>query len=308
MNPKVSVIVLNLNQEGHTRECIKSLQEVTYDPVDIILIDNGSTDGSGPRLRAEFPSVCYHRNEVNLGFSGGNNTGIRIAFERGCDYIMLLNNDTIVEKDFIQPLVEHASKNPRTGFQSCKIYLYSDQEAFWYAGGTLNIHKALSGHRGMFEKDRGQYDVTEETGLATGCMMIASKDLIREIGIMDETLFCYFEDADWCMRASLHGYRNIYNPKARIWHKVSVTSKIDSPFYLYFTMRNKIYFLRKYSSPGKWFVHLPYFIYFYGRHLIRMSLKWHSYIGTKAVIIGLIDGLRHYNGDHGKGHLDDLLK
>ncbi len=303
MNPKVAVVLLNLNLEDHTKECILSLQKLSYNPVEIILIDNNSTDGSGERLHEMFPTIIFQRNTENLGFAGGNNIGIKIALDRGADYIMLLNNDTIVEKDLIQPLINRAKTDLKTGFQSCKIYLYTYPNQLWYAGAAFNTHKALGRHRGILEEDNNQYDTIEETDMATGCMMFASRSVIEEIGLLDENLFIYFEDADWCLRARAHGYHNIYNPSVKIWHKVSVTSKIDSPFYLYFTMRNKIIFLRKHSEPKKWILHIPYFFYFYARHIIRMSLKWHSYVGTKAVIVGIIDGLRNYTGAGGKGRL-----
>ncbi len=307
MSPKVAIILVNLNQEQHTRECIESLRKITYPNAEVILVDNGSADGSGDRLRAAFPTVRYCRSETNLGFPGGNNIGIRLALQRGADYIMLLNNDTIVDPGFVEPLIAYAESHPDIGFQSCKIYLSSKPACFWYAGGCLNLDRALSWHRGMLEEDRGQYDEIQETDFATGCMMIARRSVIERIGLLDEHLFAYFEDADWCLRAGAQGHPSIYNPSAKIWHKVSVTNKIDSPFYLYFTMRNKIIFLRTHGRRGAWIHQLPYFLYFYGRHLIRMSLKWHSLAGTRAVVIGLMDGLRNYTGDRGIGRLRELV-
>lgn len=308
MSPKLSIILLNLNQEVHTRECIESLQRCSYKNIEIILIDNGSIDGSGERLHKRFPSVVYHRSESNLGFPGGNNIGIRHALEHGSEYIMLLNNDTTVDPGFVEPLIDYAQANPGIGFQSCKIYLSSQPRHFWYAGGRLDVDRALSTHRGMGEEDRGQYDRIERTDFATGCMMVARRSVIEKVGPIDEHLFAYFEDADWCLRAHREGFPSIYNPGSRIWHKVSVTNKIDSPFYLYFTMRNKIIFLRRYSRPARWLVHLPYLLYFYGRHLVRMSIKWRSWSGVKAVFAGIADGLRNRTGENGKGRLDALVK
>ncbi len=304
--PKVSIILINLNQEAHTRECIQSLLRLTYTNVEIILVDNGSSDGSGERLHQSFPSVVYFRSDTNLGFPGGNNIGIRWALENGADYIMLLNNDTIVDAGFVEPLVQYAEANPRAGFQSCKIYFASHPQRFWYAGGRLSVNKALSWHRGMNEADQGQYDTIEPTEFATGCMMIAPRSVIEAIGLIDESLFAYFEDVDWCLRAHQHGYPSIYNPKAHILHKVSVTNKIDSPFYLYFTMRNKIIFLRRHSSLSGWLPHLPYLVYFFVRQLVRMLLKWHSIEGTRAVSFGIIDGLRNFTGPDGTGRLSRL--
>ena len=301
MAAKVYIILINLNQEDHTRECILSLQKVSYKPTEIILIDNDSTDGSGERLHADFPDVIYHKTKENIGFAGGNNVGIKIAIEGGADFIMLLNNDTIVDKDFMQPLIGLAKADNTIGFQSCKIYFYSQPKNFWYAGGILKVNSGYCIHRGIMEEDRGQYDKVEETELATGCMMFATREVIERVGLLDDNLFIYYEDADWCMRARKLGLRNMYNPNAIIWHKVSVTNKIDSPFFLYFTMRNKIIFIRKHSRPLKWLLYLPYLFFYYGRQIVRMSLKWRSYTGTKAIIFAIIDGCRYYTGEYGKG-------
>lgn len=308
MSGKVAIILINLNQEIHTQECIESLRKVTYKPIDIILIDNCSVDGSGDRLRIDFPDVIFHQTKENLGFAGGNNAGIKIALEHNADYIMLLNNDTIVDPDFIQPLIEYAQKNPDCGSQSCKIYFYSKPNTFWYAGGIFNVHKALGKHRGMFETDQRQYDDIMDIDFATGCMMFTTREVIEKIGLLDEDFFIYFEDADWCLRARSHGMRCIYNPKSKIWHKVSVTNRIDSPFYLYLTMRNKIFILRKHSQPSKWMVRIPYFLYFYGRQIFRMAVKWHSMRGTRAIIWGIIDGFRNYSGECGRGSLSKVLR
>ncbi len=308
MMPKVAIILINLNQEEHTRECIHSLLQVSYNSVEIILIDNNSVDGSGQRLHEQFPSVTYRCLEDNLGFVGGNNIGMEIALAQGAKYVLLLNNDTIVDKDFIQPLVELASSEPRLGAQCGKIYLFSAKQKLWYAGGILDVDKAYANHRGIGETDTGQYDIIEDTGFASGCMLFVPRTIIEEVGVLDRSLFIYQEDTDWCIRMKTLGYRIMYNPRSRIWHKVSVTNKIDSPFYLYFSMRNKIMLVRKHSRASRWLWHLPYFTYYFVRHLIRMSMKWHSALGTRAVWYGIVDGLRNYTGNNGRGRLEELLK
>jgi GT2 family glycosyltransferase len=305
---KVSVILVNLNQEVHTRECIQSLLNVSHGNLEIILVDNHSSDGSGERLRREFPTIVFLQNEDNLGFAEGNNIGVREALRRGADYVMLLNNDTIVEKNFIEPLLKLAISDPAIGVQSCKIYFFSKPNTFWYAGGILDVDKAMGSHKGMHEIDTGRYDKIEDTGFATGCMMFIPRAVLEKVGLLDSSFFIYSEDSDWCERARQLGYRVVFNPQAKLWHKVSITTRIDSPFYLYFTMRNKILFLRKHARWWKIFIYLPYFLYFFGRHLIRMSLKWHSYIGTRAVILGIIDGLRNYTGECGKGRIAAVLQ
>jgi GT2 family glycosyltransferase len=306
-NNKVAVILLNLNQEHHTRACINSLLEVSFPHLDIVLIDNGSLDGSGERLARDFPTIRFVRNARNVGFAEGNNIGIRLALENGADYVMLLNNDTIVHRDFIQPLLELAEADERIGVQSGKVYFHSDPKKFWYAGGLFNIEKALAKHRGMFEHDAGQFDRAEESDFSTGCLMFFSRRALHEVGLLDPSYFIYFEDVDWCLRARRIGWRVMFNPGCVIWHKVSATTTIDSPFYLYLTMRNKILMIRRHSTLFKTILSLPYLFYFYSRQILRLALRWRSWRGVKAVLFGLVDGIRNYTEDGGKGRLEVVV-
>lgn len=300
---KVSFVIVHLDQEDATRACIRSLLNLSYENVEIILVDNCSTDGSGERLHREFPGAVFIRNEENLGFAEGNNVGIRKALANKADHVVLLNNDTVVEKDFVQPLLQLARSDPMIGVQSCKIFFFSEPGKLWYAGGILNVDTAAGIHKGMFAPDSDEYSKVEDTGYATGCLMFIARPALEAVGLLDSSFFIYLEDADWCERARRSGYRVVYNPGARLWHKVSATTKIDSPFYLYFTARNKILFLRKHARRWSIILHLPYLFYFYARHIVRMGIKWRSYMGTRAVLFGIVDGLRNHTGRHGEGHL-----
>ena len=304
MPPKVAIILVNLNQEEHTRQCLQSLGQLTYQNLEIILIDNGSSDGSGAKIHKEFSTVLYKHIESNTGFAGGNNIGIRLALQGEADYVLLLNNDTIVDPDCIQPLVELDAANKDIGAQCGKIYFSSDPNKLWYAGGLYSVDKALSIHRGMHSVDNGQYNNVEETDFATGCMMFMGRSALEKVGFLDDSLFAYFEDVDWCLRARTLGYQIMYNPQSKIWHAISVTSKIDSASYLYLQMRNKILMVRNHGRSGRWLTLLPYFVYFYGRNILRMALRHRSALRTSAIITGLVDGLSRNPANHGKGHLD----
>jgi len=303
---KVSFIMLHLNQEEATRECIKSLLNLSYNNVEIILVDNGSADGSGMRLSNEFPSVIFTRNEQNLGFAEGNNVGMRLALLRGADYVVLLNNDTVVEQDFVQPLLHHAASDPTIGVQSCKIYYYADPKKLWYAGGLLHVDKAEGYHIGYLEEDSGKYNILQDTEFATGCMMFLSRKALEDVGLLEKSYFIYFEDSDWSIRARRLGYRVIYNPRAKLLHKVSLSTSVDSPFYLYFMTRNKILFVRKHSHKFSWIIHLPYFINYYGRYILKHSLRMRSLRSTYAIIAGIVDGLRNFTGENGEGSLPKI--
>lgn len=303
--PCVAVILVHLEQETLTSECIESLRNITHPNFEIILVDNGSTNGSGFRLQKRFPDVHFIRSDVNTGFAGGNNIGIRAALETKADYIVLLNNDTVVDPGFLEPLIAYSSANHSVGVQGCKIYFYNPKDEIWFAGGFLKPHAGRGYHRGLHEVDRGQYNTIEETDFVTGCMMFMPVEVLRDVGVLDEQWFLYLEDVDWCMRARRKGYQIIYNPNAVIWHKTSSSTGHDSPVYLYYTMRNKILFVKKYSGVLHWGVRTPYFLFFYTRQIIRMSVKWRSRTGTRAIVAGLLDGLR---GVTGRGSIDSLVQ
>jgi GT2 family glycosyltransferase len=303
---QVAVILLHLNTERHTRQCLDSLGNVTHRPLEVILIDNGSSDGSGLRIRDDYPEIVFVRLEENLGFSGGNNVGMRLALERGAEYLCLLNNDTVVDPGFLDPLL--AGALPAVGVQSCKIYYLGKPDTFWYAGGVLDVGRALSSHRGMAETDRGQYDEPGETAFATGCMMFMARAVVEKVGLLDDRFFAYFEDADWCLRARAAGYRVVYTPAAKIWHDVSTTTKIDSPVYLYLTMRNKILFLRAHSTPARIAAEMPYLLYFYGRQFIRLAFKYRDRRKVEALLYGISDGLAGRTGRHGEGRVAKVAR
>ncbi len=304
--PKVSVVLVNLNQEALTRACIRSLQAVTYPNIEIILVDNGSTDGSGRNLAGEFPSVRFLCSDVNLGFAEGSNFGIRFSLEHQAEYVMLLNNDTVVDPGIVEPLVDAAVRDHSIGVQSGKIYFLLQRNTIWYAGGTLRIHRAAGLHPGMHEEDRGQYDAFGDTGFATGCMMFLSRYALETVGLLDKRYFAFLEDADWCVRARKAGFRVAYNPSARLWHSVSATTRIDSAFYLYFTCRNRVLFVRKHCPAYLLPAAVVSLAYYYSRHLVRLLVKWRSPDRARAVLWGIADGLKEKTGEHGEGRLAQL--
>jgi GT2 family glycosyltransferase len=306
MQPRVAVIVLHWNREHDTRACLQSLLACTYQNLEILLVDNGSRNTSGEKLSREFPTVIFLRHESNLGFSGGNNSALHYALQRGARYVILLNNDTVVDPHFISPLVDLAESTPTIAAIGCKIYFHHQPDTLWYAGGIFRTETGVAKHRGMHEPDSGKYDRIEETDFVTGCMMFLRREALEEVGFLEESFFAYFEDADWCLRARRAGWKIVFNPRSKIWHKVSASTTIDSPFYLYLTMRNKIFMIRRHSSVLKTILFLPSLVYFYARHLLRMTLKWRSWKATRAVLYGMIDGIR--SNAAGKGRLEQIAE
>jgi GT2 family glycosyltransferase len=244
--PKVSIVLLNLNGYQDTRDCLASLQQVQYPNFDAIVVDNGSSDDSFSRIQKEFPEAKLVRSHENLGFSGGNNLGIENALDNGADYVLLLNNDTVVDPKFLSHLVQIGESDPRIGILGPKIFYYSEPQRIWYAGGYVTYRIGACRHLGQDQLDQeGVFSRVEDTEFITGCAMMIKSTLIREIGLLDSKLFIYWEDSDFCMRAKDAGNRLVFVPTALVWHKVSRTCGAASPFTLYLTTRNQLAWVAK---------------------------------------------------------------
>jgi GT2 family glycosyltransferase len=221
MHESVAIIVLTYNGLQDTRECLKSLQQLREAQATVYVVDNGSNDGTADAIAAEFHDlVILIRNEKNLLYAGGNNIGIRRALADGNDWLLLLNNDTTVAPDFLTHLVRAGKELPRA-ILAPKIYYSARPDEFWFAGGIGNIRRAHFAHRGIREKDVGQYNNTEPIDWATGCSLFVPREIFEKVGLLDESLGLYNEDVDFCLRAKASGFDIYYVPSAKIWHKVS---------------------------------------------------------------------------------------
>lgn len=252
MSKTVRIIIVNWNGWQDIVECIDSCRGLTYPNFRIVIIDNCSTDGSEALLREQFPELEIIQTGANLGFAGGNNVGIRYALEQGADYVWLLNNDTTVDPNALSVLVAMMEQDGRVGMVGSKILYYADPKMLWYAGAELDPrHPHRLHHRGLREEDRGQYDEARETGYVTGCSLLARREMMAEVGLLDDSLFLYFEDADWSARAARVGWKLFYTPGSVVRHKESVSSGgAASPRLVYYTARNRLYFVRR-NFPAK---------------------------------------------------------
>ena len=237
--PKVFVVLLNVNSYADTSACLESLRKVEYSNFRVIVIDNGSTDDSFARLQSNFPEATVRQSKVNLGFTGGNNVGITAALKEAADYVLLLNNDTLVDPRFVSELVGVGESNPANGILGPKILYASEPQRIWYAGGRIRYANCL--HVGVNELDgSGRYSLTQETDFISGCAMLVKAAVFRRVGLLDDKLFVYHEDTDFCMRARKAGYTCVFVPTSRIWHKISRTCGPQSPFTLYLLTRNQL--------------------------------------------------------------------
>jgi GT2 family glycosyltransferase len=240
----VAVVIPVWNGLEDTLECLASLARITYDHVSVVIVDNGSTDGSADALGSR-PDTVVIRNETNRGFTRGCNEGMRQALAGPADYILLLNNDTVVTPDFLSLLVDALERDETAGMAGPKVYQYGAERIFDSAGVRALPWLAQPFLRGHGETDRGQYDQQEESAYVTGCALLIKRAVIERIGLLDEDYTNYFEDFDWGYRARLHGFRLLYVPDALIYHKGSRTSGLWSPFYYHHNTRSRILFARK---------------------------------------------------------------
>jgi GT2 family glycosyltransferase len=179
--PKVSIIVLSWNSYDVTRDCLLSLRKIDYPAFEVVLVDNGSVDGSGKKLAQDFPEVKVILNDKNLGFTGGNNVGMRDVLARGTDYLLLLNNDTIVAPNFLTELVHVAESDERISMVNPKIYYFEPADKIWYAGGEYVPWKTFPVHFGLRESDVGSYDQTKEVSFVSGCALLVKAEVVQKV-------------------------------------------------------------------------------------------------------------------------------
>lgn len=259
---KIFVVILNFNGWEDTIKCLKSLAKIKSSKeftVEILVIDNASKNESVEKIRAAIPDVNMIENPINTGFSGGCNEGMRYALDNGADYVLLLNNDTVVDSNFIEEMYK-ASKPAEIGGVVPKIYFekgneyhkdkYKDKDLgkiIWYAGGIMDWKNLIGHNRGVDEVDEGQFDTEGITELATGCCFLIKAEILKQVGVFDDKYFLYYEDADLCERIKKAGYKIMYQPKAIIWHKNAGSSGSGSVLQDYYITRNRLLFGMRYA-------------------------------------------------------------
>jgi GT2 family glycosyltransferase len=253
--PLVFIIIVNWNGREITLDCLASLGHLAYSNMRIVVVDNGSSDGSAEAIANRFPEVAVLEMNENLRFAGGNNVGIRYGLERGAEMFLLLNNDTTVDPIFLSAMVSRLSSGAHVGMVAPKIYYHDEPNRIWFAGGTVSMWTGTMRHTGIREFDHGQYDTSREIEFASGCCMLVKREVIEEVGILDESYAIYTEDVDWCMRIRRKGHAIVYEPGARIWHKLSVSS---GGHLSWFKMKHKFFsnlrFFIRYASWYHWLV------------------------------------------------------
>jgi hypothetical protein len=294
----LAIILVNWNSYELTKRCLLSLKKVSYSHARIYLVDNGSKDGSGAKLRKEFTALTFIQNQENLGFTGGNNIAINQALFDGNELIMLLNNDTEVEHDFIEPLVKRLKDNSRLAAVQPLILDLNDRQKIWNAGGDFNRFFGLAKTRLEGKGIESLTDFNPNTGWITGCCVLTRSSVLNEIGNLNNKFFAYHEDVDWSIRMIKAGYSLGIVYESVIYHLSMATLRSDtkgkegflSPFMHYLHVRNHLYLIRIhpdfFNRFGIWLYQSYKFCGYMTYFLLRLR-----FIKLKSAYRGFKDGL-----------------
>jgi GT2 family glycosyltransferase len=291
---KVAIIILNWNSEAVTIDCLNSLLQISYPEYKIFLIDNGSKESSySIEDQISSKKIQYIRLKFNYGFTGGNNIGINIAIkDYDPDYFLLLNNDTLVDSEFLSIMVRSFETNSQIGIVVPKIFFYEPNDFIYYAGGYLNLLSGLGEHYHWMKKDNpDKTNILKEVSFANGCSMLIKKEVVQKVGLLDDDYFANVEDVDYSYRVTHNGYKILYNPGAFLWHREGFASRknVGQWFRNYLTTRNVIIFERK----KNFLTFLLFMFYFSARWVLYMELKHlfkRDYKSCKAIFYGIADG------------------
>lgn len=237
----VIAVVLNWNNEPDTAACLESLDADGLPMAQVVLVDNDSADGSGDRLHARFPEARYLRTGANLGYAGGNNAGIRQALAMGADWVLVLNNDTVVDPGMVRALVAAGESHSRAAAIAPKIVRFDDPSILWFDGGYFSKMRALGGHRGEGARDRvPDLRPAERVSFLTGCCLLLRSSAIAAMGdVFRADFFLYVEDTELCVRLARGGWELLYEPAARLRHKVPPPGSIPLANHLRLRERNR---------------------------------------------------------------------
>jgi GT2 family glycosyltransferase len=256
--PLVVGVVLTWNGREDTLRCLEALESSSYPRLDLLVVDNGSSDGTVEAVRVAHPNAEVVHSDVNLGFAGGNNLGIERALANGADHVLILNNDTECERDAVAELVRVATLLPRAGALCSKVLFVDPPGVIWYAGASFDPRRGYNRrHTGYLQPDGPGYRATVETDRACGAAMLVPRPALEEVGVFDEALFLYAEDTDWSLRAHAAGYRLYVVGSSVVRHHVSASSGGEAaPDTIYYGLRNSLVVAERHAPLGAMRTHV----------------------------------------------------
>jgi GT2 family glycosyltransferase len=241
--PLASVVIPNWNGAHHLPVCLESLRNQTYARLEVVLVDNGSTDGSQDLVMSEYPEVRLLAFDRNLGLTGGNNAGFGLA--QG-EILVSLNNDTEADPRFVEALVSALVEHPEAGMAAAKMLLFDQRDRIHSTGDGYGID-GIPFNRGVWQHDKGQFDEASWVFGGCGGAVAYRRAMLDDVGLFDESFFMYCEDVDLNWRAQLAGWKCWYIPDAIVYHKLSATG--GGPIASYYTGRNTLWVIAK-NYPG----------------------------------------------------------
>lgn len=296
MPPLVSIITVNFRQAKITCDFLDSLRAINYTHYEVLLVDNGMLEDERERFHQHLPAVQVINSEDNLGFAGGNNLAIQQA---SGEYLLLINNDTIVPPDFLGPLVQVLEENPRAGMVSPKIYFYDQPNMLQYAGaGRINYRTGRGQDTAKRTLDEGQFEALRKVNYAHGACVLIRREMLEDIGLLREDYFMYYEELDLSVRARRAGWEIYYTPAAFIHHRESSSMGKTSPLKTYYMFRNRWLFIRRFGKGWDYPVFLIYFL------LVALPLNSFRFLSQanwahlKSLWRGLIWNLRSIGISH----------
>lgn len=350
---QVSIIILNWNDWKNTIECLESIYQIDYNNYNVIIVDNGSVDGSigyikdfcegkitpkskffkytsenkpiktieytyaqiksenskdnsekfqsdeklaqsDKKLAQSDEKLTIIKNSINYGYAEGNNIGMRYALKVfNPHYILLLNNDTVVEKDFLKELLRFAEKDKKIGILGPTVYYYDKPNKIAFIGGKINFYSGKTTHYEFNKQDRGQFH-EKELDYISGCGLFIRTKTIRDIGLLDPEYFLYYEDIDWSLKARRKGYKIYYVPLAKIWHKISTSDQDRSLISLYYGTRNEFRLMKKNTNLKQMSIFFPF--YLIDKLIYSILLAFRGNKGSLIIFRAIYDALR---GDYG---------
>lgn len=290
--PRIISVILNTNRRQDTLECLASLIQSEYENHSIIVLDNKSTDGSVEAIRSTYPEVQIIELTENLGYAGNNNVGIEAAMSQGADWVLVLNEDTILDPDCLRHLAEVGESDEKIGIVGPMVYHHDEPDVIQSAGGLLGTYWD-SLHLAKDEPDKGQYDSPHVVEWVSGCAIMVRREVIDQVGALDARFFYFWEETEWCVRAGREGWRIMHVPRAKVWHKGVQRDYKPKPSLAYYGTRNRFLLLSKHNAPlrvraGAW------------AQIVRTLTSWtirpkwrHMREHRNAMWLGMKDYLRH---------------
>lgn len=268
--PLVYVVVLAWNYKDYTLECLGSTLQMDYGNLRTLVVDNGSTDGTRDAVSVRFPQTEIVHSDSNLGIAGGYNLGIQYALGHQADYILVTNNDVIMDREMLREAVAAAEHDEQVGIILPKIYYHDIPDRIWCAGARWRPFPPEFKRTGLDRKDGPQYSQMHEITCAPSCTLLIKRQAFEKAGLFDPGYFFYYDDWDFTERVHKSGFRLLFAPTAKIWHRVSVsTQKSDKPARWWFVLgQSSVRFHLAHRSPLILFTHNLWFIL---REIIKLK-------------------------------------